>query len=179
MIVMLNGSFGVGKSTVAQLLCQSIPRSAVYNPELVGSVLMRLPKWMFEGAGTDDFQDIELWRRSMIGGVKLFSRVVSGPAIVPMTFSSRLYFDEVVAGIRENDPELKVFCLRASLTTLSDRLARRNLCAAEKAWVARRNIECARAHVDTHFGEPIETEGRSALQVAGLIRSRLSLQKFH
>ena len=36
MIVLINGSFGIGKSTVARLLRRRVPRSLVYNPEWAG-----------------------------------------------------------------------------------------------------------------------------------------------
>jgi hypothetical protein len=173
MIVLLNGSFGVGKSTIAKLLRRSLPKSAVYNPEWAGSVMMRLPKWALKGSGTDDFQDINLWRRSAIDGVKLFTRLTPGPIIVPMTFSNRSYFDEFTNGIRQHDPVLNVFCLKASLQALSERLSNRAVAAKEKAWVTRRNIECAQAHLDLHFGEPIETEGRSPIEVTEYIIARL------
>ncbi len=69
MIVLINGSFGVGKSTVETLLRDKLPNSRIYDPELVGSALMRLPKWIrLDGSGTDDFQDIALWRKSVAVG---------------------------------------------------------------------------------------------------------------
>ena len=103
MIVAINGSFGVGKTTVAKLLCKRLPGSVKYDPEWAGLILIRLPKWIgLEGSGTDDFQNIGLWRRSAVAGVRLFRRLASGPVIVPMTFSRRDYFDEVVTGIRHD-----------------------------------------------------------------------------
>ncbi len=114
MIVMINGSFGVGKTTVAKLLSDALPWSAVYDPEIVGSVLMRLPNWIkLKGSGTDDFQDIDLWRNSVVAGAWLSRFLVPGPVIVPMTFSRRDYFDEVVTGIKRFEPDLRVFCLMA------------------------------------------------------------------
>jgi hypothetical protein len=92
MIVMINGSFGVGKTTVANLLCNALPKSAIYDPERVGSILTRLPKWTkLKGAGTGDFQDINLWRKSAVVVTRLFRFFVSGPVIVPMTFSNHAY----------------------------------------------------------------------------------------
>jgi broad-specificity NMP kinase len=41
MIVVINGSFGVGKTTVAKLIRRSLPGSAIYDPEWVGFVLRR------------------------------------------------------------------------------------------------------------------------------------------
>jgi hypothetical protein len=176
MIVIINGSFGVGKSTVANLLRNAFPGSAVYDPEWAGLALMRLPKWTkLKGLGTDDFQDIYLWRKSAVAGIKLFSFLASGPVIVPMTFSRRAYFDEVIAGIRRHRPELRVFCLKASLPTVKKRLAERGakIDGPDAGWLGRRIIECAEAHGDPHFGEPVDTEGRSARQVAEYITTRL------
>ena len=169
MIVVINGSFGVGKTTVAKLLREALPGSAVYDPEWVGLALMRLPKWVgLKGAGTDDFQDIALWRRLTVVGVRLFRRFGSGRLIVPMTFSHRAYLDEVIDGIRRHDPETRIFCLRAGLPTVRKRLAGRGtkLEGPGSEWMARRIVECAEAHRDPHFGEPVETEDRSAREVA-------------
>jgi broad-specificity NMP kinase len=170
-ILLLNGSFGVGKSTVARMLRSAFAGSVVYDPEWAGSVLMRLPKWMkLRGSGTDDFQDIDLWRRWAVRGTKLFGRFAAGPVIVPMTFSRRDYFDEVVSGLRQVDPAVRVFCLQASLSTIHRRLAERG---SGGEWLMRRVTECTDAHRDEHFGEPVDTEGRSAREVADDIVRRL------
>jgi broad-specificity NMP kinase len=176
MIVLINGSFGVGKTTVAGLLREAFAGSAVYDPEWAGLGLMRLPKWIgLRGAGTDDFQDIDLWRKSVVAGVRLFRLYASGVVFVPMAFTRRDYFDEVVAGLRRLDPALRVFCLRASLPTVERRLAGRGvrLAEARDAWVARRIVECDAAHRDPHFGEAVETEDRSAREVTTEIARRL------
>jgi hypothetical protein len=176
MIVVINGSFGVGKTTVARLLREAFPGSAVYDPEWAGLALMRLPRWVgLRGAGTDDFQDIELWRRLTVAGVRLFGLFADGALIVPMTFSRRDYLDEVVAGLRRHDPATRVFCLRAGLPTVRGRLAGRGtkLEGPGSQWIARRIVECAEAHRDPHFGEPVDTEGRSAREVAEHIAARL------
>lgn len=176
MIVMLNGSFGVGKTTVAKLLCAAFPGGALYDPEWAGIGLMRLPKWIkLRGSGTDDFQDIQWWRKSAVAGVRLFRMFASGPVIVPMTFTDRAYFDEVGAGLKRLDPELRVFCLKASLPTVKNRLAGRGdkPGGPRAEWMARRLVECADAHRDPHFGEPVDTEGRLATEVAAEIVKRL------
>jgi hypothetical protein len=176
MIVMINGSFGVGKTTIAKLLRRSLPGSAIYDPEWAGFVLRRLPKWIrLNGSGSDDYQDIVLWRRSAVAGVRLFRLCASGPVIVPMAFSRRDYFDEVITGIEHLDSELRVFCLRASLTTVKNRLVERGtkIEGPGTEWIARRIIECVEAHNDSYFGEPVDTEDRSAREVAEDIIKRL------
>ena len=176
MVVLINGSFGVGKSTVARLLRAALPGSVVYDPEWVGLVLMRMGRPLrLAGSGTDDFQDMPLWRRSVGAGTRLIGRLASGPVIVPMTFSSRNYFDEVVSDLRSRGA-ISAFCLRASLGTIEKRLEDRNLVPTARGniWIRRRIRECVEAHHDPHFGEPIDTENRSAQVVADDILQRLN-----
>ena len=176
MIIMINGSFGVGKTTVARLLRDSFRGSMIFDPEWAGLVLMRLPKWIrLSGSGSDDFQHIELWRRSAVAGVRLFRLLASGPVIVPMTFSRRDYFAEVLTGVKRLDPESRTFCLKASLPTVRRRLVERGskVEGPGSEWIARRIEECADAHRDSDFGEPVDTEDRTALEVAEDIIKRL------
>jgi tRNA uridine 5-carbamoylmethylation protein Kti12 len=176
MIILLNGSFGVGKTTVAKILRDSLTGSNIYNPEWAGSLLMRLPKWIeLKRTGTGDFQHIELWRKSAIVGTRLYRSFACGIVIVPMTFSDRNYFDEVITGIKSFDSELRVFCLKASLDTVKKRLVHRGtpIKGAGSEWIACRIAECAEAHHDSYFGEPVDTESRSANDVAQDIILRL------
>ena len=108
MILFLNGSFGVGKTTVGRLLRKRLVGSVLYNPEWVGSVLMRVP-FKFRGSGTDDFQDIELWRKSVVGGIKAFRFFARETLIVPMAFYRKDYFNEIVGEIRKFDNHLRIF----------------------------------------------------------------------
>jgi broad-specificity NMP kinase len=176
MIVLINGSFGVGKTTIAKLLRRRLPGSVIYDPEWAGVALMRSAKWIsYQGSGTDDFQDIHLWRRLTIAGSKLSRRLFSGPVIVPMTFTDRVYFDEVLSGLNQVDPDVKVFCLQATLSTIKQRLAQRGTDNDARAanWVARRIMDCAEAHRDPHFGEPVETDYRPPNEIAADIEAKL------
>jgi deoxyadenosine/deoxycytidine kinase len=176
MIILLNGSFGVGKTTVAKILRDSLTGSVIYNPELTGSLLMRLPKWIkLKRTGTGDFQHIELWRKSVIAGTRLYRSFARGIVIVPMTFSDANYFNEVITGIKNFDSELRVFCLKASLDTVKKRLVSRGtqIEGAGSEWISRRIIECVATHHDSYFGEPVDTESYSASDVAQEIILRL------
>lgn len=176
MIVILNGAFGVGKTTVGRLLKKQIPGSRLYNPEWAGSVLMRLPPFIkLRGAGTDDFQNIALWRKSVVRGTKIFRVLSGGAVIVPMAFCRTDYFDEIVRGIRGFDDEIRIFCLKASLETILKRLEQRGerLESRNGVWTIRRARECVEAHADSSFGEPMDTEKRNAAEVAEEILRRL------
>jgi hypothetical protein len=128
-----------------------------------------------KGSGSDDYQDIALWRRSAVEGVRLFRLLVSGPVIVPMAFSRRDYFDEIISGIEPIDSELRVFCLKAGVATVKKRLLQRGtqIEGPGSEWIARRIIECVEAHHDPHFGEPVDTENSSASEVTEDIIKRL------
>lgn len=176
MIVLINGSFGVGKTTVASLLRAALLGSVVYDPEWAGLLLMRLPSWLrLRGAGTDDFQDLALWRRSVVAGTRVARAVASGPVIVPMAFTRLDYLTEIVSGMRQFEPAVKVFCLRASETTIRRRLDQRgtSMTGPQGEWIARRVAECVGAHEDPRFGEAVETENRDASQVVNDFLERL------
>jgi chloramphenicol 3-O-phosphotransferase len=170
MIIIINGAFGVGKTTVGRLLQGQIAGSRLYNPEWAGSVLMRIPLFRFEGAGTGDFQDIDLWRKSVIYGTRFFRLFSQGTVIVPMAFCRRDYFDQIAAGMRPFDGEIRVFCLKAGMDTIRKRLEQRG---GEIDWPLRKAQECIEAHEDPHFGEAVDTEGVSAEEVARNILGRL------
>lgn len=175
---MLNGSFGVGKTTVARLLHKTLPGSSIYDPEWFGVGLMRLGKWFrVKRWRTDDFQNIPLWRKSVATGIQLQRKFASGPVIVPMTFSSRNYLGEVMTDLNRRGDGPRLFCLVADLETLEQRLAKRNLepNSGEAFWLSRRIRECVSAHRDSYFGESVDTVNRSAPEVAADILQRLKI----
>ncbi|BAZ18712.1 Tunicamycin resistance protein (plasmid) [Calothrix sp. NIES-4071] len=92
-----------------------------------------------------------------------------------MTFTHRDYFNEVVAGIKSFEKELRIFCLKASLDTIKIRLTQRGtqIDGAGSEWIRKRIVECSDAYIDNYFGEPIDTEYCSAQDVAANIVSRL------
>ena len=174
MILFLNGSFGVGKTTVGRILRRQIAGSVLYNPEWSGSVLMRLPI-KFKGSGTDDFQDIDLWRKSMVNGIKIFRVFARETVIVPMTFYRKEYLDEVVEGVRRFDDQLKMFCLTASFETILKRLEKRGgrIESAQNKWSIQKAKVCIESHKDLCFGEMINTNELNAQETAGKILKRL------
>lgn len=166
-VVFINGSFGAGKTGVARELRRRVSGSAIYDPEWTGWVIQRLPSWVhLLGRGTDDFQDVDLWRNSVATGTRIFRALARGPVFVPMTFSNLEYLECVLSRIRSFEPNVRVFCLLASLETIRKRIRDRNIDALQASWVLRRAEECVRAHSDPAFGERVDTEGRSIMEIA-------------
>jgi predicted kinase len=168
--VLLNGSFGIGKTTVAELLARSIPGAQLYNPEDIGSVLMRLPAWtlgLLSQPG--DFQELRLWRR-LIGPAARLRHVGARVVVVPMAFSNLEYLDTFASDLAKAAPVHRL-CLVAPLDTVRARLEGRGAIpgTAGGDWVFRRARECVEAHTDARFGQPIDAT-TSPVEIVTTIR---------
>jgi|GEM_PF-2678178 len=153
MFVLLNGSFGIGKTTVAAALVTRLEDAAIYDPERVGYVLRRTPAWLLGRAQQpSDYQDLPLWRTLIARGARHSHRRVT-TVIVPMAFTNLLYFESLATSLAR-DGEVLRFCLVAPLELVLERLARR--AASEQRLLtefeARRSAECVRAHRDPAYG---------------------------
>lgn len=174
MVVFLNGAFGIGKTSVARRLRRQLPGSAIYDPELAGLVLRRLPSWIpLEGRGTDDFQDLAAWRRASVLGIRAV-RALRRTVIVPMAFSRLDYLHEVLQGVGRFDAEVRHFCLVAPLPVVLERIARRGGDLAQLGWQLRRAGECCAAHGSAGFAEHVSAEDGTPDQIAAEIAARIS-----
>jgi predicted kinase len=169
MFVLINGAFGVGKSTVARELRSLMQRSIIFDPEWVGLALQRIP-----GRRVSDFQDFASWRRLTVAGARCFG-AVRGPVIIPMTFSNSAYLAEVRKGLAQSGRPVLHFCLTAPIEVVRERLTGRGEPPGHPAWswVHRRAAECCEAHRGSEFGTHIATEHRPpdvvAVQLAALL----------
>lgn len=157
MFLMINGAFGIGKTTVAARLVAQCADTRVFDPERIGFILRRLPAWSLgRRRQPDDFQDLYLWRSLSIAGARRAHRRHS-PIIVPMAFSNLDYLKAFQSALGEDGPVLTV-CLVAPLGVIARRLAAR--AAAERRtvteWQKRRSEECWHAHRSADFGIPID-----------------------
>ena len=64
MIILINGPFGVGKTSVATLLNENLENYIIFDPEEIGSMLRNIvtEDIQYQKEKTDDFQDIILWK---------------------------------------------------------------------------------------------------------------------
>ena len=111
MIIWINGSFGVGKTSVAELLRNKINHSIIYDPEGIGGFLSDL-----FNHEKSDFQDYELWRTLNANILQYLSSIYE-TTIVPMTITNLNYFNEITKGI-----EIKHFILSATKENIINRL---------------------------------------------------------
>lgn len=155
MILLLNGAFGIGKTTVARALVVRLPRAVLFNPELIGSALQRTLR--LAGRRVDDFQDLKSWRRLTIAGLRA-ARLFRPNIVVPMAFSNPAYLEEIRTGIGRFEPRVLHYCLIAPVEVVHERLRLRGDDPVTDAWAYRRATECCAVHQGAAFAEHIAAD---------------------
>ncbi len=163
MIVLLNGSFGIGKTTVARDVVRRMPHTMLFDPEWIGIPLQRIARLF--GRTVDDFQDLRIWRRLTVFGLRI-ARWFRPNIVVPMAFSNAAYLQEIRDGVQSFDERVVHFCLVAPLDVVRARLRRRGATEANAPWAYRRASECCAAHNSADFAEQISAADRSAAEIA-------------
>lgn len=168
--MLLNGAFGIGKTTAARALVGRVSGAVLFDPEHVGFVLRRIPRPA--GRRPADYQDLASWRRLTVRGASLV-RHLRPLVVMPMAFDRTEILGEIRDGLRRCDPDVRHLCLTAPLEVVEGRIARRGDRDARRAWVRRRAAECCAAHAGDAFAERVPTEGRTAEQVVDELVRRL------
>lgn len=163
MILLLNGAFGIGKTTVARLLVRRLPRAILFDPELIGMVLQRAGR--IAGRRIDDFQDLPSWRRLTIGGLRV-TRLGYRNVIVPMAISNVVYLEEIRSGISRFESRVVYCCLVAPIEVVRERLRGRGAKGEDAVWQARRAAECCAIHTSAAFARHVEASDRDPDAIA-------------
>jgi broad-specificity NMP kinase len=166
-VIWINGPFGVGKTTVAERVAQSLKEAIVFDPELVGSILrMIVPPDLHE----DDYQDMPIWRSVVRVTTTALVSSYQRPVIVPMTLLVPAYFHEIVGDLRLSGIDVAHFTLLATPETVRERLEARG---DSKEWALAQLPRCLPALENELFAEHVTTDRRSADEVAELILTSL------
>ena len=157
MIIWINGSFGVGKTTVAEKLKEKIDKSIIYDPEKIGMFLSNtLPTKEY------DFQDYKLWRTinyEMLKNLYTEFEVI----IVPMTITNLQYYDEIVGRLERDAINIKHFILIASKENIVSRL---NARGNSTEWAYMQVDRCNKDFKDDYLkGQKIDTNNKSVDEV--------------
>ncbi len=177
MVILINGAFGVGKTTIARQLVSRIPESILFNPEIIGFVLRRLPKFVYlSGRGTDDYQDLRIWRRLTAAVAKTIHQVFGRTVVIPMAFSNLEYLDQLRSEFEKKEIQVRHFCLTAPVEIVHKRLEKRGVSffTAEGKWVYPKAAKCCEIHASSEFSEHIATENRLPDEIVKNILNQLS-----
>jgi hypothetical protein len=173
MIIMINGSFGVGKSTVAAALVERLPEAMLFDPEDVGQLARYITRDVRPPAeDTDDFQDIAIWPPLVVATAQQLLHHYRRRLVVPMTLAKRPYFDAIRGGFAALGL-VQHFCLVAPLPVVQHRLLARGD-AGPGSWPWRKAEEYVPLLHDPYFVEHIDTEQHSVDDVVNHILARIA-----
>ncbi len=173
MIILINGAFGVGKTSTAELLKTRLSNSMIYDPEEVGYMLRKIvvPNQL---ETVDDFQHLALWP-SLVGEVaRQVSQHYQRHLIVPMTFAFPDYFQKIKADFLTFEPELYHFCLMASAPTLRRRLEQRG--DPPGSWPYQQIARCLEALASPQYEVHVDTEALNTQSIVDVILARIGLR---
>ncbi len=172
---MINGAFGVGKTTISNELLREIKNSMIYDPEEVGFLLRNIiPRNIKQlEAETGDFQDLQLWRKLTVHVANLLITTYEKNLIVPMTIRNPAYLHYIKEGFQRIDKQTYHFCLTANKDTIYGRLRKRG--EDEGNWCFQQTDKCLNAFRENNFEEYIDTENESIAAVVDAIKQRLDL----
>ncbi|AJT40919.1 AAA family ATPase [Psychromicrobium lacuslunae] len=119
MIIWLNGTHGVGKTTTSSLVQRLLPESRVLDAEKVGEVLMDIKPGL---PATDNFQHWQPWRPLVVETARRVLEYTGGRLVMPMTVLVESYWREISAGLSEHGIAIQHFVLHAEQDTLRERI---------------------------------------------------------
>jgi hypothetical protein len=115
--VWLNGSFGAGKTTLAERLVELHPELLLFDAELPGFMLRQVVP-----TPTGDFQDLRAWRRSVSDTAVTLLEEYGRDLVVPMTVVVPVYLEEIFSTLRSLGVRVTHFFLAVPPTVLRDRI---------------------------------------------------------
>jgi AAA domain len=117
-IIWLNGTFGVGKSSTAERLAALVPGSRVLDPETVGQLL----RLNLGDLPVSDFQDWAAWPPLVAATLIEVARMTGQHVIAPQTVLKREYLDQIFTPLRAAELDVFHVVLDASDAVLRSRI---------------------------------------------------------
>ena len=175
MIIMINGAFGVGKTTVANKLLEELDDFMLFDPEEIGFMLRQVIPDDIKKVSerTDNFQDLEMWRSLTVNVAEQLQSTYGKNLIVPMTIYNKNYFEYIFDGFKEMDAQTYHFCLTASKETIHQRLLKRG--EQDGNWCFQQTDKCLEGFKDTCFQKFIVTDEISVDEILRVIRKDVGL----
>lgn len=120
MVYWINGPYGVGKSTVAEVLQKELPKAHIFDAEEVGNAIRdNFPE---ESKYSIIFEGYSLWRETNYKLLKEIYERYDGDIIVPMTLTLPESYEEIIKCLMDSDIKVKYVILDADYMTIHDRI---------------------------------------------------------
>lgn len=177
MILWVNGPFGVGKTTVANLLVEHMHGALRIDPEKIGHALWaQLPPELRR----EEFELEPVWRALTRRMVADMAGLYARPLVVAMTIARRAVFEQIIDGLRSDGYCVKHFTLMASAATIRSRIQTRMQQRGERpdswgelSWEGLQVNRCLAELDHPNFAVHVDTEGRDASRVADAVLAAL------
>jgi hypothetical protein len=118
-ICWINGSFGAGKTTLAEELRRRCPGALLYDPEETGFMLRDL----VPSAQSGDFQDLRAWRLLVVETGRVLAEQYGRLIITPMTVIDPAYGREIFGGLAGYGVPVRHFFLKVPAARLRERIS--------------------------------------------------------
>ncbi|GAA1981368.1 AAA family ATPase [Kitasatospora viridis] len=131
MIIWLNGTFGVGKTTASKQLTTLLPGARIFDSETVGHMLRHV---LDAAVPVRDFQDWRPWRHLVVETATQLLDYLGGPLVIPQSVLVEEYWDELEAGLTRTGVPVHHFALHAERDTLVHRIEHDTVETAARRW---------------------------------------------
>ena len=168
MVIWISGAYGVGKSTVAEILSERLDNAMVFDAEEVGNAVRG--NYPGEPYGVI-FEDYPLWADFCVRLIEDIHGRFSGNILVPMTLLRKDSYAKIIDRLADDGVDTRFVVLEASYSGIRSRILARG--EDEDCWCMQ-NIGVARegAH-SIEFGIHIDTDNRTAAEIAELILTHI------
>ncbi|MGM7775412.1 AAA family ATPase [Arthrobacter sp. KNU-44] len=130
MMIWINGTFGVGKTTAGKALVEAQPALRLFDPEAVGYMLMHSLKDQAFG----DFQDLPAWRALVPATALEICRHTGQHLVAVQTVLRQDYWAELQASFNELDDQVIHVVLDADEATLRSRIENDQVELSGRQW---------------------------------------------
>lgn len=130
MIIWINGPYGVGKTTLAEALCELRPHSFLFDAEAVGNAVRdNLPEALFQGWL---FESYPMWFRMCTELLADLAGRYDGDIFVPMTLILPDSFEKMERPLKARGIAVRHVLLESSYAVVHDRILARG--ETEDCW---------------------------------------------
>jgi hypothetical protein len=165
-IIWLNGTFGVGKTTASRELTAALPDAWIFDSETVGFMLRPI----LNSVVVRDFQDWRPWRHLVVETAVQVLDYVGGTLVIPQSVLVEQYLEEMESGLRKAGIPVHHFVLHADHETLVQRIETDSVEAGARQWRLDHLVDYQQALPWlSRRAEVIDTTKRTPTEVAGLI----------